>query len=56
MKIIGIERHDKGNKNDGSYAITYLNKICHEVKKHKYVANPKVLKQSRPNPVAEMEK
>ena len=41
MKIIRIERHDKGNKNDSSYAITNLNKICHEVKKHKYVANPK---------------
>ena len=42
MKIIQIERHDKGNKNDSSYTITNLNKICHEVKKHKYVANPKL--------------
>ena len=41
MKIIRYERHDKGNKNDNSYAITNLNEICHEVKKHKYVANPK---------------
>ena len=41
MKMIRIERHDKGNKNDSSYAITNLNKICHKVKKHKYVANPK---------------
>ena len=41
MKIIRYERHDKGNKNDNSYAIANLNKICHEVKKHKYVANPK---------------
>ena len=41
MKIIRYERYDKGNKNDNSYAIANLNKICHEVKKHKYVANPK---------------
>ena len=32
MKIVRIERHDKGNKNDSSYAIINLNKICHEVK------------------------
>ena len=38
MKIIRYKKHDKGNKNDNSYAITNLNKICHEVQKHKYVA------------------
>ena len=41
MKRIQYERHDKGNKNDNSYAITNLNKISHKVKKHKYAANPK---------------
>ena len=39
MKIIRYDKHDKENKNGNSYAITNLNKICHEVKKHKYVAN-----------------
>ena len=36
-----MERHGKGNKKDSSSAIIDLNKICHEVKKHKYVVNPK---------------
>ena len=31
MEIIRYERYDKGNNNDNGYAITILNKICHEV-------------------------
>ena len=42
MKIIRYEKYDKGNKNDNSYVKTNLNKICHKVEKHKYVANPKL--------------
>ena len=41
MERIQYERHDQGNKNDNSYAITNLNKISHKGKKHKYTANPK---------------
>ena len=41
MKRMRYEGHDKGNKNDYSYAITSLNKISHKVKKHTYAANPK---------------